>query len=294
MNGITGMYEVSGLPLEVSLPFSAVYQGYSYSNEIGPLNNAEQPLSLGVVDISIPIDTPTPEPTITPTPTPTPLPNLLIDPSFENGSVNKSIWVGSAQTNYKDNKILFDGNVSHDGNYSIYGLVPPAPSDNIYARIGQNITYGGNGFELKAWFYINQSEVPYYDNGTKSYKGSSLWAGVLDVPADKYNKSPNTMDNLTDTRAIGYNNRTSNNMFGYCVGYPASNPLRDLVSAPASGWYMGRIYYNGTAFTYEIYDSSGNLVGNTTVQETGFVPRAFIVNAGSYFSRIDDLYYTTW
>jgi PGF-CTERM motif len=86
-NGTPGYYFVSGLPYGTSLPFTATYQGYSYTDSVDPLSSSGQYYQIPTVNINMPTSTPTPTPipnaTATPAPnaTATPAPNATVTPT---------------------------------------------------------------------------------------------------------------------------------------------------------------------------------------------------------------------
>ncbi|WP_048198642.1 PGF-CTERM sorting domain-containing protein [Methanocella arvoryzae] len=88
-NGVDGVYVIAGLPTGTSLPFTATYQGYSYTDTIDPLTAGQQYYEIPAVNIVMETSTPTPTPnaTVTPTPaanatvTPTPEANATVTPT---------------------------------------------------------------------------------------------------------------------------------------------------------------------------------------------------------------------
>jgi hypothetical protein len=180
--------------------------------------------------------------------------------------------------------IAVDTTLGHDGSNSIYGIVD---SSHIYARAARAIPYGGDGFSFSAWFYVNLSETPYFNNNTQAFQGTSEWAGVLNVSTS--NRA--ALDNLSYSCTVGYNNRTANQGLGYEIG---PNIYRYFDTLNTSGWYEGTITYDGNNMTFADYDSAGNLLGSYAYSDPGFIPGSMIVNAGSTSHRISDITYTTW
>ncbi|WP_424357587.1 hypothetical protein [Methanocella sp. MCL-LM] len=86
-NGVDGVYVISGLPTGTSLPFSATYQGNSYTDTIDPLTSGQQYYEIPAINIVIQANTPTPTASVTPTPaanatvTPTPAANATVTPT---------------------------------------------------------------------------------------------------------------------------------------------------------------------------------------------------------------------
>lgn len=231
---------------------------------------------------------PSPSPSATPTSSPTIVPsgNLIVDPSFEQG-FDISRWVGTGQSNYKDNMVLSLPGPAHSGTRSLTSN-PNKPT--LYARSAYSIPYGGHGFDFNAWFYANLSE-PVNLNDTLPGRGTSVWAGVTDIPVERTLEGRARLDDITRYRVVGYNNRSNYKNLSYHQGmhYDGIVPIR------TSGWYEGRIHYDGNIFTYSMYNSSGGFLGSKTwLPDPGFVPRSIIVNAGSTHHRIDDLSYRTW
>ena len=198
--------------------------------------------------------------------------NMLYDPSFENGYLNTSVWIGGQLSNYKDNQIIVTSATAHSGNYSAVG------AKNDYSRAAQNVTYYGHGFDLSAWFYINLSDPT----------STSEWVGILNTAAVSAN-----IDNLTFQRAVGYNNRT-NGCYHEFQFMSQNYHQQNLSQITESGWYKGQIFYDGTNMTFSEYDSMGNLISSYINYEPGFEPKAVVINPASTSQYIDDLYYTTW
>ena len=86
-NGVDGVYVISGLPTGTSLPFSATYQGQTYTDTIDPLTSGQQYYEIPAVNIVTQANTPTPTASVTPTPaanatvTPTPAANATVTPT---------------------------------------------------------------------------------------------------------------------------------------------------------------------------------------------------------------------
>ncbi|HEY3274303.1 MAG TPA: hypothetical protein VGJ92_11100 [Methanocella sp.] len=86
-NGTPGYYFVGGLPYETTLPFSATYQGQSYTDTVDPLASGQQYYQIPTVNVQAPVSTvtPTPVPNATATPAPnataTPAPNATATPA---------------------------------------------------------------------------------------------------------------------------------------------------------------------------------------------------------------------
>ncbi|OPY29548.1 MAG: hypothetical protein A4E28_00801 [Methanocella sp. PtaU1.Bin125] len=82
--GTKGVYAISGLPYGVALPFTASYQGHTYTDTIDPLSTAQQYYQIPTVNINT-TATPTPVPNATATPVPnataTPAPNATATPT---------------------------------------------------------------------------------------------------------------------------------------------------------------------------------------------------------------------
>lgn len=272
-NAVPGRYPYT----IVASTYNATFNNYYNSTLVDYINVVGGPAPTATPSPSpTPIPSATPTPTVTPTPTPAPgqnSTNLLYDPGFENGALNKSIWKGSKSTNYKNDQVLVTNATAHGGNYSIVG------AKNDYSRAAQNVTYGGHGFEFGAWFYANVSDPT----------ATSIWAGVLDVDAG----NTTNLDNLTHTRAIGYNNR-SPGVYHEFQSMVQTSRQRNLSQVNRSGWYKGTIRYDGNTMTFTQYDAAGNLIGRVSNAEPGFIPRAVIVNAGSRGFYLDDLSYATW
>jgi hypothetical protein len=85
--GTSGVYAISNVPYGVTLPFTASYQGHTYTDTIDPLSTAQQYYQIPTVDINTTTVTPTPTPvpnaTVTPAPnaTATPVPNATATPA---------------------------------------------------------------------------------------------------------------------------------------------------------------------------------------------------------------------
>lgn len=88
-NGVDGVFIISGLPYGTSLPFSASYQGKTYTDTVDPLSTDQQYFELPAVNIDVPAGTATPAPDVTVTPTstanatatPTPAANATATPT---------------------------------------------------------------------------------------------------------------------------------------------------------------------------------------------------------------------
>ncbi len=198
---------------------------------------------------------------------------MLYDPGFESGSINPGVWIGGQSSDYKNDQIIVTPMAAHTGNYGVVG------AKDSYSRAAQNVTYGGHGFNFSAWIYINLGEPV----------GTSVWAGVLNVDAG--NRA--NIENTSYSRCVGYNNKSYFQTAQYQVG-SMTNSYRSFMPIITSGWYREAITYDGSTMTFQLFDSKGNLLRSGTSYETGFVPKAVIINAGSKSHYIDDLYYTTW
>ena len=86
-NGTPGYYFIGGLPYGTSMPFSASYQGYTYTDTVDPLPTGQQYFQIPTVNVNMPAAsvTPTPIPNATATPAPnatvTPAPNATATPA---------------------------------------------------------------------------------------------------------------------------------------------------------------------------------------------------------------------
>ena len=76
-NGVDGVYVISGLPTGTSLPFTATYQGQTYTDTIDPLSAGQQYYEIPAVNIDYAAST------ATPTVTPTAAPNATVTPTPE-------------------------------------------------------------------------------------------------------------------------------------------------------------------------------------------------------------------
>jgi hypothetical protein len=86
--GTSGVYAINNVPYGVTLPFTASYQGHTYTDTIDPLSTAQQYYQIPAVDINTttavtPTPTPVPNATATPAPnaTATPAPNATATPA---------------------------------------------------------------------------------------------------------------------------------------------------------------------------------------------------------------------
>jgi hypothetical protein len=86
-NGTPGYYIIGGLPYGTSMPFTASYQGYTYTDNVDPLSTGQQYYQIPTVNVNTPAASVTPTPlanaTVTPAPnaTVTPAPNATATPA---------------------------------------------------------------------------------------------------------------------------------------------------------------------------------------------------------------------
>jgi len=223
---------------------------------------------------SPPVFTPTPTPSINPTPVPGS--NLLYDPGFEQGNVADSHWFGTNTSNYMKRNVQVTSAMAHNGTYSLHNLL-----DSRYARTGQLVPYGGNGFEASYWFYINKTWPAV----------GSVWLNVVDYSARGW-------DDESHYRGVGMDNRTWPGKDYFATNLQSSiRPFvsnGSYVSVTANGWYNGIIRYSGGVMTFTILDSNGNVIGQSSRSDPGFTPIAIIATAGCPGFYIDDLSYKTW
>jgi hypothetical protein len=99
-NGTPGYYFIGGLPYGTSMPFTATYQGYKYTDTVDPLPTGQQYYQIPTVNVNMPSAsvTPTPAPNATVTPAPnatvTPAPNATVTPA-PNASVTPAPLPGT-------------------------------------------------------------------------------------------------------------------------------------------------------------------------------------------------------